>query len=139
MSFRNYLARLRCLTLTDISASLPGTFRVSKMTTILARRYFERPLKDIAHRVYVSKTAFARDRVHAVLTLLQSPPGGFDPQPLDKSCWRRFHLLGKDPREIARTHRDAFGQHRHGERFIQVVEHPCLEFSQRLAIGQLQR
>ena len=102
-------------------------FHVAKVAAVLARCDFQGPLKDVAHRVDVPEAAFACDHFHAVVTFFQPPASCFDAQALDKFCGRGLHFFGEDAREIARTHRYAFCQQRHGERFLQVIEHPCLQ------------
>src|SRR5690349_6829480 len=49
----------------------PLSFHVPEMTAVLAGRNFQRALKDIAHGINVSKAAFGRNRLHAVLTFFQ--------------------------------------------------------------------
>src|SRR5437016_4803918 len=109
------------------------------MATILARCNFQCALKNVAHRIDVSKAALAGNRFHAVVTFFESPASGFDAQAFHELRGSGLHLLGEDSGEIARTHRDSMRQHRHRERFVQIVEHPRLEFAQWFAVGQLQR
>jgi hypothetical protein len=61
-------------------------------------------LKDIAHRIDVSETAFVRDRLHAVLTFLKTTSSCFNPESFDEFCRRRFHFPGKGSGKISRTH-----------------------------------
>src|SRR5439155_23520598 len=101
-----------------LSSPLPAS-HTSEMATIMSWRNFQCPLKNIAHRIDVPKAALASNRLHAVLTFFQSPASCFDAQALDKFCGRGLHFFGEDAEEIARTHRDALRQQRHGERFVQ--------------------
>src|SRR4029077_15618861 len=112
---------------------------MSEMATILARCNFQCAMKNVAHRIDVSKAALAGNRFHAVVTFFESPASGFDAQAFYELRGRGLHFFGEDPGEIARTHRDSMRQHRHRERFVQIVEHPRLEFAQWFAVGQLQR
>src|SRR5215468_6873511 len=110
-----------------------------KMTAILSRRNLERALKHVAHRIHISKPAFARDRLHGVLAFFQTTPRRFDAETLDKLRRRCFHFFSENTSEIARAHRDALGQYRNGERFVQIIQHPCFELSQGLSVRGLER
>src|SRR5436190_7732696 len=92
--------------------------RTSKVATIMSWRNFQCPLKNIAHRIDVSKAALASNSFHAVVTFFQSPASCFDAEALHKLRGRGLHLLGKDPGEIARTHPDSLRQYWHVERFV---------------------
>ena len=113
-------------------------FHVTKVATILAGCDFYGALKNVAHRVDVPEAAFVCDHFHAVVTFFQPAASCFDAQALNKFCRRSLHLFGEDAREIARTHRDALCQQRHGERLLQIIEHPRFQFEQWFSIGQLQ-
>ena len=91
----------------------------------MSGRNFQCPLKNVAHRIDVSKAALAGNSFHAVLTFFQSPARRFHAQAFHKFRGCGLHFFGEDPGEIARTHRDPVRQHGDGERFVQVIEHPC--------------
>ena len=91
---------------------------MSEMATILARCNFQCALKNIAHRIDVSKAAFAGNRFHAVVTFFEPPASGFDAQAFHELRGRGLHFFGEDPGEIARTHRDPVRQNGDGERFV---------------------
>jgi len=111
---------------------------VTEVATVLARCDFQGALKNVAHRVDVPKAAFVCDRFHTVVTFFQPTASGFDSQSLDKFCGRCFHFFRENTGEIARTHRYALCQQRHGERFLKVIEHPRLQFAQWFSIRYLQ-
>src|SRR6266513_842185 len=100
-----------------LSSPLPAS-HASEMATIMSGRNFQCPLKNIAHRIDVSKAALASNRFHAVVTFFQSPASCFDAEALHKLRGRGLHLLGKDTGEIARTHPDSLRQYWHVERFV---------------------
>src|SRR4029453_16677242 len=85
-----------------LSSRLPAS-RTSEVATIMSWRDFQCPLKNIAHRIDVSKTALAGNRLHTVVTFFQSPASCFDAQAFDKLRGRGLHLPGEDPGEIKRA------------------------------------
>src|SRR5947208_16227707 len=106
-----------------LSSPLPAS-HTSEMATIMSWRNFQCPLKNIAHRIDVPKAALASNRLHAVLTFFQSPASCFDAQAFYELRRGGLHFFGEDPGKITRAHRYSLRQHRHRERFVQVVEHP---------------
>src|SRR6266566_1676452 len=100
-----------------LSSPLPAS-HTSEMATIMSRRNFQCPLKNIAHRIDAPKAALAGNRLHAVVTFFESPASGFDAQAFHKLRGRGLHLVGKDSGEITRAHRYPLRQHRHIERFV---------------------
>ena len=110
-----------------------------EVAAILPRRNLDRALKNVAHGIHTSEAAFARDRFHAVLTFFQAAPGRFHAQTFNELGRRRFHFSREHAREIPRTHGHALRQQRHGERFVQMIEHPCFQFEQRFSVRRLQR
>lgn len=118
---------------------LARMFHVAEVAAVLTGWNFQRALKDGAHRVDVSEAALARDRFHTVLTFFETAPRCFDSQALNEFRRRRFHFGGEDAGKIPRTHRDALCEHRHRQRFVQIIEHPRFQFAQRFPIGGLKR
>src|SRR5439155_9770165 len=106
-----------------LSSLLPAS-HTSEMATIMSCGNFTCPMDNVAARIDVSNAALAGNRFHAVVTFFQSPASCFDAQAFHKLRRRGLHLLGEDPREITRAHRYSLRQHRHRERFVQVIEHP---------------
>src|SRR6266576_728081 len=104
-----------------LSSPLPAS-HTSEMATIMSRRNFQCPLKNIAHRIDAPKAALAGNRLHAVVTFFESPASGFDAQAFHKLRGRGLHFFSEHSGEIARTHRDSLRQHSYVERFVQVVE-----------------
>src|SRR5439155_20873644 len=95
-----------------LSSPLPAS-HTSEMATIMSWRNFQCPLKNVAHRIDVSKAALASNGFHAVVTFFQSPASCFDAQAFHKLRGRGFHLLGEDSSGITRAHRYSLRQHRH--------------------------
>src|SRR5438034_9564737 len=120
-SYRTFLTRY-CLALAALG--LRSTFHVTEVAPILARGNLKCALKNVAHGIHIPETTLACDRLHTVLTFLQTATSGFDAKTLDELRGRGFQFLGEDARAISGTHRYPLRQPRHSQRPVAVTEHP---------------
>jgi hypothetical protein len=91
---------------------------MTEVAPVLAGSNLESALKNIAHRIDVSKTAFPGDRLHTVLAFFQAPSSSLNSETLNEFRGRSFHFPGEDPRKVSRAHSHTLRQDRNAQRLI---------------------
>src|SRR5689334_6415708 len=108
---------------------------IGEARPIGARRYMYRSSERPPHRFRSAKAAHRSDHVDTIARFLEPPSSRFHTQALDETCWRCPHFRREYACEVPRAHRDPFRQSRDRKIVGEMIRHPSLELTQRLAIG----
>src|ERR1019366_2942324 len=106
---------------------------------VFAGRYSENAQEGTAHRVRGIETTSVRNLFEPHRRTVNHLLRGFNPHSVDELAGVHLRLFQADARKVPGTHADTIGKLLDTEVIPQVLQHPDLQFAQRLGRHRLPR